>query len=179
MKQLRTIKTMGTTERKPGKMVLLNDINLRLTAFRNKAPGILGIPFEEILQRCGITEKYYLSCEHGRRRLRTNHLARLQSEFKLNPNWVLGGNEPMFLLEVDSNPRFKEFREKAPGILGITFDEILQKCGISEEDYLAYEQGLKYPPVEHLFSLCRECRLNINWLLGLKTSMLSKKKDNR
>jgi len=159
--------------KKPGKMVLLNDINRRLTEFRNKAPGILGIPFEEILQRCGITKKYYLFCEHGRRRLRADHLARLQSEFKLNSNWMLGSNEPMFLLEVDFNPRLKEFRETAPGILGIPFDEILKKCGISGKNYRAYEQGLKYPPVEHLFSLCRECHLNINWLLGLKTSMFS------
>jgi len=106
-------------------------------------------------------------------------LARLQSEFKLNSNWVLGSNEPMFLLEVDFNPRFKEFREKAPGILGIPFDEILKKCGISGKNYRAYEQGLKYPPVEHLFSLCRECHLNINWLYGLKTSMLSIKAVDR
>jgi transcriptional regulator with XRE-family HTH domain len=73
---------------------------------------------------------------------------------------------------MDFSPRFREFRETAPGILGISFEEILQKCGIAENDYRYYEQGLKSPLVEHLFSLCRECRLDINWLFGHENSMI-------
>jgi len=38
---------MKTKNKKPGEM----DIALRLIRFRNEAPGILGIPFEEILKR--------------------------------------------------------------------------------------------------------------------------------
>jgi len=148
------------------------DIHLRLARFRNEAPGILGITFEEILQRCGIPEKYYLSCEQGKKRLRSNHMQSLLVECKLNIKWLLGFGEVMFLEVMDFSPRFREFRETAPGILGITFEEILRKCGIPEEVFRAYEQGLKSPLVEHLFSLCRECHLDINWLFGHENSTL-------
>jgi transcriptional regulator with XRE-family HTH domain len=164
---------MKAKKKKPVKM----DIALRLAKIRNEAPAILGIPFEEILKRCGISEKFYLACEQGKRRLRANHMQSLSIECKLNVNWLLGRGEVMFLEDLVFIPRFKEFRETAPGILGITFNEILQKCGIPEEDYRIYEAGMKNPPIEYLYLLLREFNLNINWLYGHKSSMFLKKED--
>ena len=162
---------MKTQRKKSVKLVLLKDIHLRLTRFRNEAPGILGIPFEEILKKCGIPEEEYRACEQGRKKLRMNHLDSLFRECKLNSNWLLGGRRPMFLLKANFSPRFREFRETAPGILGIPFDEILKRCGIPEKEYRAYEQGLKQPRADHLFSLSKEFNLNINWFFGIEDAM--------
>jgi transcriptional regulator with XRE-family HTH domain len=157
---------MKTKKKKPGKM----DIALRLTRFRNEAPGILGITFEEILERCGIPENDYRANEQGRKMLRTNHLKSLQKEFKLNIIWLLGLDVPMFQEKIGFNRQFRDFRETGPGILGVTFEEILQRCGITEKDYRAYEEGLKNPHPYHLFILSKEFNLNINWFYGKEDS---------
>ena len=69
--------------------------------------------------------------------------------------------------------RLKEFREN----LGLTQKEIVEGLGIKAGSWSGYEKGLSAPSIPVLVELSNKYGLDLNWLLGVKSTSKKKIED--
>jgi len=115
------------------------DYGRRFIQLREKAPGFLKLPFDEILKKCEIPEDVYRVYESGTIPPWKPHALALQKHFNVNVNWLLFGIGEMFGGITDFPARLRKMVSRQ-----------------SSEDLPAYYlvwQMMKNPQMEEFFIL--------------------------
>jgi len=116
---------------------MVKDYSQKLVELRKKAPGILGLPFGEILKRCGIPEEVFQVYEQGHIPPWLPHVHALYEEFNLSLNWLLFDIEPMF-------EKRDNLEQKMPGgVFEYTSDNI--------PIYTFFSNFMRDPDIEEFF----------------------------
>ncbi len=138
----------------------------------------LGITAMDFATFCGVQYRTYLSYERGERSIPWDIVAQIVNEYKLNSNFLLTGEGPMFLKEKTNTLQPKEneqilknyefFGHRLAEIqdeLGYLDKAMARIMGIDEKRYMRIKLGKEDATTEQLVRLASKVDVSLDWLV--------------